>query len=106
VTSKDDVDKHPFIDQIIAKKQVTPDAWKNQCLFDHDCMAFLTLMSKEQPGIYGYFNSQCDVSFDANEQLGLLCASGECSNLDICYVPQLVDWDISSYDGQETIHIL
>jgi hypothetical protein len=94
--------------------------WKYQVVYDSDAIQFLLYLRSQWVGviasdpitIYDYFLlkevkiANPDLLNLVYEKFGLLCASGQYSNLAIAEMPAKMEWQVGDYDGKETVYIV
>lgn len=77
------------------------DIWKTQYHLDREIMMSLHVCLQEmdvchRTGWESHLN-------EAYKMFGLICASGQSAKLAIATIPQIIEWTVHEYDGDETI---
>lgn len=86
---------------IANKTEKDENIWETQYQLDQEIMMSL---HKYLSGIDICRPAGSEVHLDqAHKIFGLICASGKSSKLNICEIPQIVEWMIGDYDGLERV---
>lgn len=82
-------------------------SWRSkQMKFDSIAILFLLNKKNNTDGL-NYFGTVSDTdTIDSVFKFGLVCASGTYCNLDVAYVPALIDWEVGEYDGLENVYVV
>lgn len=100
--------EHSFVESI--KKYGIDDvcSWRSkQTKFNSIAILFLLKKKKDTDGL-NYFGTitDNDIINKTVFKFGLLCASDTYCDLDVAYVPALIDWEVGEYDGLENVYVV
>jgi len=98
--------KMEFMKAVDLYGEIDPAIWDHQNYGESKTFKFLTHAINHAPDVYNFFSSvhtESDKEEDIYQKVGLLCASGPYASLEIAYIPPYMPWNISEYDGIESI---
>ena len=94
-----------FTEAIEKYGETSETIWNHQNYGENTSLIFLTHLKSNHQHIYESFKTNKSMlsPTEVDTKIGLFCASGQYSSLEISYVPCYVNWKISDYDGLETV---